>query len=124
MEDVIALVKALDAEPGDIRGSGMSAGASAIWCWLETRSVPGASDTKLPSVSVKLTASSRGDKSGSSRARSTIAVQVSSGILVPDPPAPGPAVPQTLAPAVRNVERGIPIDARVRQTDSVDYSTA
>jgi hypothetical protein len=32
-------------------------------------------------VSVKLTASSRGDKSGSSRARLTIAAPISSGIL-------------------------------------------
>src|SRR5215468_2829355 len=40
-----------------------------------------ASDTKLPFVSVKLTASSRGDRSGSSRARLTIAVSILSGIL-------------------------------------------
>src|SRR5262244_605265 len=39
------------------------------------------SDTKLPFVSVKLTASSRGDRSGSSRARLTIAVSILSGIL-------------------------------------------
>ena len=40
-----------------------------------------ASDTKLPFVSVKLTASSRGDRSGSSRARLTIAVSILSEIL-------------------------------------------
>src|SRR6516225_4348677 len=40
-----------------------------------------ASDTKLPFVSVKLTASSRGDRSGSSRARLTIAVSILSGLL-------------------------------------------
>src|SRR6516164_1030342 len=45
-----------------------------------------ASDTKLPFVSVKLTASSRGDRSGSSRARLTIAVSILSGIWnkIPD----------------------------------------
>src|SRR5262245_8686244 len=51
------------------------------WQVVVVQQDPYERNTKLPFVSVKLTASSRGDRSGSSRARLMIAVSISSGIL-------------------------------------------
>src|SRR5215510_14320454 len=91
---------------------------------------PLASDTKLPFVSVKLTASSRGDRSGSSRARLTIAVSILSGIVfqihrglgLPSSRASVPPSWDRLYHSY-NVDLGIPIGASVLQIESDDCST-
>src|SRR5262249_53972146 len=99
------------------------------WSFKSRQTV--ASDTKLPCVSVKLTASSRGDRSGSSRARLTIAVSILSGILFQIRRGLGlPSSRASIPPSwyrlyqSYNVHLGIRIGASVRRIESDDCSTS